>query len=51
MVFCEKTETEKLLDKIEKEREELLKGCKYFLGDKGYDGSKIIDRLEGEYIP
>lgn len=46
----EKTETEKLLDKIEKEWEQWLKECKYFLGDKGYDSSKIINRLEGRGI-
>ena len=35
----EKTETEKLLEKIEQEKDEWLKSCRYFLGDKGYDSS------------
>lgn len=46
----EQTETQKLLDRIEKEWEERLERCRYFLGDKGYDSSKIINRLEGKGI-
>lgn len=42
----EQTEVQKLLDRIENEWEEWLKGCRYFLGDKGYDSSKLINRLE-----
>ena len=46
----EQTETQKLLERIEKERGQWLGECKYFLGDKGYDSSKIINRLEGRGI-
>lgn len=46
----EKTETEKLLDQLEKEHEKWMEKCKYFLGDKGYDSSKIIGRLEDKGI-
>jgi len=46
----EKTETQKLLDNMEKMHEEWLEKCKYFLGDKGYDSSKIIERLEEKGI-
>ena len=46
----EKTETQNLLDNIEKEHKEWLDTCKYFLGDKGYDSSKIINRLEEKDI-
>ena len=46
----EQKETEKLLEKIEQEYTEWLKNCKYFLGDKGYDSSKIINWLRGKGI-
>lgn len=46
----EKTETKKLLEEIEKVHEEWLEECGYFLGDKGYDSSKIITWLEKKGI-
>ncbi len=46
----EQTETKKLLKKIGKEHNEWLKECRYFLGDKGYDSSKIIRQLEKKGI-
>lgn len=46
----EKTETKKLLETMKKENPEQLKECRYFLGDKGYDSTKIIKCLEGEGI-
>lgn len=46
----EKTETRGLLDKLEESHEEWLEKCNYFLGDKGYDSSKIIKQLEGKGI-
>lgn len=46
----EKTETQNLLDIMEKEHEKWLDDCKYFLGDKGYDSTKIIKRLEEKGI-
>ena len=35
---------------IEKEDSKWLDECKYFLADKGYDSSKIINRLEDKEI-
>lgn len=46
----EQTETRKLLEEIEKEHNEWLEECRYFLGDKGYDSSRIIQQLEGKGI-
>lgn len=46
----EKTETKNLLTRIEEEHEEWLERCTYFLGDKGYDSSKIIEDLESKGI-
>lgn len=46
----EQTETKELLEKMEKEQNEWLETCRYFLGDKGYDSRKIIERLEGKRI-
>ena len=46
----EKTETQKLLEKIEQAHSEWLESCRYFLGDKGYDSSKIIKQLEDKDI-
>ena len=46
----EQTETKKLLEKIGKTHKEWLERCRYFLGDKGYDSSKIIQQLEGKGI-
>lgn len=38
----EKTETKKRLETMKEERPEQLERCKYFLGDKDYDNTKII---------
>lgn len=46
----EQKETEKMLDQIEKGHNEWLKHCRYFLGDKGYDSTEIIRRLEEKDI-
>lgn len=46
----EKTETKKLLERIERVHNEWLESCRYFLGDKGYDSSKLIMQLEGKGI-
>ena len=46
----EKTETGKLLDELSASREGWLEKCRYFLGDKGYDSSKIIRQLRGKGI-
>lgn len=46
----EQTETQKLLEEIEKVHKEWLEDCRYFLGDKGYDSSKIITWLEKKGI-
>jgi len=37
-----------MLEDIEKVHEDWLEVCRYFLGDKGYDNSKIILQLEGK---
>lgn len=42
----EKTETMKLLEQMEEGHKEQVSGCKYFLGDKRYDNTKIIRCLE-----
>jgi len=34
-----------LLEKLEKESPRILKGCRYFLGDRGYDDGKLITKL------
>lgn len=39
-----------MLEQIEKEHKEWLRSCKYFLGDKGYDSTKIIRWLEEKNI-
>jgi len=46
----EKTEARNLLEKMGEARHGWLEGCRYFLGDKGYDSSKIITWLEGKDI-
>ena len=46
----EKTETRKLLDGMEKGHPEWIDDCRYFLGDKGYDSSRLITWLEGKGI-
>ncbi len=46
----EKTETGKLLKELSAGHEEWLGTCRYFLGDKGYDSSKIIRQLRGKGI-
>ena len=46
----EQKETEKLLEKLEKEWKTFLEQCKYFLVDKGYDSGKIIAWLEANGI-
>ena len=35
----------RLLDKLEERHGELIEGCEYFMGDKGYDDGKLITRL------
>lgn len=46
----EQTETQRLLEEMEKDHEDWLLGCRYFLGDKGYDSTKIITWLDGKGI-
>lgn len=46
----EKTEAEKLLKAIKKETPEMLDICSCFMGDKGYDSTKLIELLEEEGI-
>lgn len=46
----EKTETQKLLERMEKVHQEWLESCSYFLGDKGYDSCGIITWLERKGI-
>ena len=46
----EQVETTNLIDKIEKVHTEWLDSCKYFLADKGYDSTKLINRLENKGI-
>lgn len=46
----EKTETGKLLEEIKEEHPEWMESCRFFLGDKGYDSGKLIEKLEGEEI-
>lgn len=46
----EQKETQRLLEEMERNHEEWLEGCRYFLGDKGYDSTKIITWLEGKGI-
>ena len=43
-------ETNNILEEMEDKHDELLKRCKYFLADKGYDDSKLINWLEGRGI-
>lgn len=43
-------ETEKLLKNIKKENPEMLDTCRYFMGDKGYDSTKLIELLESNEI-
>ncbi|MBU5477741.1 transposase [Eubacterium sp. MSJ-13] len=41
-------ETEKLLDNIKEKYPEKLEKCKYFLADKGYDSTELIEWLTAE---
>ena len=43
-------ETEKLLDNIKEKYPEKLKKCRYFLADKGYDSTELIEWLTTEGI-
>lgn len=46
----EQTIAKEMVEKIEKIHKEWLDGCRYFLADKGYDGSKLIHLLKGNGI-
>lgn len=46
----EKTEVKELLKEMKEERPEQLERCRYFMGDKEYDSTKIVEQLEGEGI-
>lgn len=46
----EQSEAEKLLKTIKKEIPEKLDICSYFMGDKGYDSTKLIEMLEEDGI-
>ena len=46
----EKTENQKLLNTMAKEYPERLEECDHFLADKGYDGTPLIEWLEGKEI-
>lgn len=46
----ERTETQKLLNQMEKEKPEHLEACKYFMADKGYDGAPLITWLKDRSI-
>lgn len=46
----EQTETEKLLEEMEKAHKERLKKSEYFLGDKGSDSGRLIRNLEEKGI-
>lgn len=41
----EQTIAKNMVKDMEKEHPEYLEECEYFLGDKGYDGSKLIEML------
>ena len=41
----EKTETKNLLNKLEENHPEWIENCKFFLGDKGYDSTPILEWL------
>lgn len=43
-------EAEKLLEKMKEERPEKVKKCRYFLADRGYDSTELIEWLETEGI-
>ena len=43
-------ETKKQLEKMKQEHPERLEKCKHFIGDKGYDSSKLIKMLEDNDI-
>lgn len=43
-------ETEKLLDKVKEEHPERIDICKYFLADRGYDSTTLIEWLDTEDI-
>ena len=46
----EQKETGKLLENMETETPEYLKKCQYFMGDKGYDATPLIQWLEDKRI-
>jgi hypothetical protein len=41
------TEGHKLIDKLARERPELVEACDYLSADKGYDDSKLLNKLMG----
>lgn len=43
-------ETEKLLDNIKEKNPKKLEKCRYFLADKGYDSTELIEWLTTEGI-
>ena len=46
----EKTETKALLNDLKEEHPEWIENCKYFLGDKGYDSTPILEWLRRKEI-
>lgn len=46
----EQTNLNEMLDVLEKNKPTILEHCEYFLGDRGYDGTPLIKRLEGKGI-
>ena len=43
----EPTNLHEMLDYLADNKPEILDTCNYFLGDRGYDGTKLIQKLEG----
>jgi hypothetical protein len=41
-------EGHKLLDKLKARNEEIIEACEYLTADKGYDDTKLIEKLRGE---
>lgn len=46
----EQTNLHEMLDILAKERPYILNGCDYFLGDRGYDSTSLIEKLKGNGI-
>lgn len=46
----EQTTARDMVEKIEQLHKEWLDDCRYFLADKGYDGTKLINQLKGNGI-